>query len=451
MAETMRPFSFIHAADLHIDSPFRGVTSQAPAVAEALHASTFRAFEGLIDTCIEREVDFLLVAGDVYDGHDRGLRAQLRFRDGLARLAAAGIRSYVVHGNHDPLDGHASAIAWPDEVHIFGKKVETVEVYARGNSKTTDAVAGMQPAAGRDTGTLDAGRGELLALLSGVSFPTSEVKHNLARTFNRQEETAVFRIGLLHCNVGADTGHDPYAPCDLQDLRDVGMDYWALGHVHTRQELAADPWIVYPGNTQGRTIREQGARGCYLVQVDSRRHAALEFIPLDVVRWSEGRVSIEEVETLDALERAIVTTVETLAGEAGPRGLVCRITVEGRGLLYRDLRAEHAADELLDRVQEGFAGSEPFVWVQRLEMDCRPAVDLVERATRGDLLAEVLTMAQEYRSGARALDLVFKEALATCWNNSRMRKALDHPDERQLASLLTEAELLCLDLLEDEA
>ena len=126
----MRPFSFVHAADLHIDSPFRGVTADSGtgAVSEALYSSTFRAFDALIETTLEREADFLLIAGDVYDGQDRSLRAQLRLRDGLVRLDGAGIESFIVHGNHDPLDSRVSALDWPEGAHFFGRKLESLPI-----------------------------------------------------------------------------------------------------------------------------------------------------------------------------------------------------------------------------------------------------------------------------------------------------------------------------------
>src|SRR3990172_993244 len=123
----MTPFSFIHAADLHLDSPFKGVIGEAPHIAEAVYSATFDAFESLINLCIEKQVNFLLIAGDVYDGRDRSLRAQLRFRDGLERLAERGISAFVVHGNHDPLKGWSNQIVWPSGVHVFGaEEVETV-------------------------------------------------------------------------------------------------------------------------------------------------------------------------------------------------------------------------------------------------------------------------------------------------------------------------------------
>ena len=423
----MQPFSFIHAADLHIDSPFRGVTDAGSApeeLAEALYSSTFRAFDALIETTLEREADFLLIAGDVYDGQDRSLRAQLRLRDGLARLDEAGISSYLVHGNHDPLDSYVSALDWPERSHFFGRKMETVT------------------AAGRD--------GARLAAVSGISYGSREETRNLAGEFSRQE-TDLYQIGLLHSNVDGNADHGNYAPCTQADLRAANQDYWALGHVHTRDILSESPWAVYPGNTQGRSIREQGPRGCYRVQVDETGRATPEFIALDVVRWGEMAVAIEGIETIDALERRLREEVDAEAAEAGGRALVCRVRLTGRGALHGELRREGAIDQLQERLRERLAGREPFVWVQRLRAETQPQVDLEERRQRGDLLAEVLTIAHEYREEPGALNRLREEALGELWGNARVEKAqLVPPTEEDVVEVLREAELLCLDHLEPD-
>lgn len=420
----MRPFSFIHAADLHIDSPFRGVSADAPAVAEALYSSTFRAFDGLMDVTLEREADFLLIAGDVYDGQDRSLRAQLRLRDGVKRLGEAGIQSFIVHGNHDPLDSKVTALDWPEQAHFFGRKLESME------------------ALGADH--------EPVATITGISFPKKEESRNLAAKFSRQE-SGLFQIGLLHCNVGGNTGHENYAPCTLDDLRAGGMDYWALGHVHTRKILSEAPYVVYPGNIQGRSIREAGPRGCYHVQVDEQGRVEAEFIPLDVVRWGEVRVSIQDLETVDALERALTEKLEQGIAEASGRALVCRVTVEGRGPLHAGLRRARAADDLLERLRERFSSEDPFAWVQRLTIHTRPDVDLAERMLGEDLLAEVLITADEYKKSAGGGQALYEAALADLWENSRMARArMERPDGDEIKAILQDVEYLCLDLLESE-
>ena len=237
----MESFRFVHAADLHIDSPFKGLMKLDSEIGRQLREATHAAFLNLIRLCIEEKVDFLVVAGDVYDGSDRSPQAQLRFRNGLAELAEHGIESFVVHGNHDPLDGRYSSIDWPEGVHVYGATPSWITATRRG---------------------------EPLADIQGVSYPTQVVTDNLALNFSSPRNKNIFNIGMLHCNVGGMEGHDNYAPCSVDDLVGIGLDYWALGHIHMRQTLLEkSPAIIYPGNIQGRDPGETGARGCLIVDV----------------------------------------------------------------------------------------------------------------------------------------------------------------------------------------
>lgn len=415
----MSRFSFVHAADLHLDSPFTGVTATSPAVAELLRRATFDAFEQLIDLCLGRRVDFLLVAGDVYDGADRSLRAQLRFRDGLARLAAAGIRSFVVHGNHDALDGWSSALEWPAGVHVFGERLETVAVE-------------------RD--------GAPLARVSGISYPRRQEERNLAALFGGAPSGGAFHIGLLHANVGGNTQHDPYAPCEVADLLDRGIDYWALGHVHSRQILRRErPFAVYPGNLQGRHMRETGERGCVVVTVYGDA-VAIDFAAVDAVRWEWVEVDIGGAETMDALETAVDEALSRAASTTADRPLLCRLRLTGRGPLHRDLRRSDAVAALLERGRERWAEARPLVWVEAIDVACRPEVDLAARRAGQDLTAEVLRAADDWRTGD--LDASLGEALAPLYRDPRLRRLLREPDAEELERLLAEAEMLCLDRLE---
>ncbi len=415
----MPGFSFIHAADLHLDSPFCGVTAESEAIATAIRRSTFDAFDNLIAAAIARRVDFVVIAGDVYDGSDRSLRAQLRFRDGLARLARAGIRSFVVHGNHDALDGWSATIAWPDGVRIFGDTVETEVVEIGGAPAAT---------------------------VSGVSFAHKVENRNLVRMFPRPAG-GLFHVGLVHANVGANTGHAPYAPAELADFRESGYDYWALGHVHARAVLAEHPHVVYPGNLQARHVREPGARGCMLVCVDDSGGVTTEFLPLDVIRFSIVTVDASAIETIDALSDRVLGAVEEAAAAEDGRALICRVSIGGRTALSHALARKDADRELLERLREQVAGVEPFVWVEALDVAVRPEIDLDERRQGEDLLAEVLTIAAEVRAGPDGLARV-RDALAELYRNPRAARALDELTDEEVAALVAEAEMLCVDRLE---
>ena len=206
----MSKLRFVHAADLHLDSPFSGLRAVAPdEVSSTLRRATFDVYDNIVDLCIEERVDALLVAGDVYDGADRSLRAQLKFVDGLRRLDEAGIRSFICHGNHDPLDGWEARLDLPDGCVRFGPEVTGEPVFPKDPERAT---------------------------VYGISYPQRDVRENLSPRF-RDLPNGGFKIGLLHANVGGNTDHESYAPCSVSDLEETSIDYWALGHVHTRTVL----------------------------------------------------------------------------------------------------------------------------------------------------------------------------------------------------------------------
>ena len=418
-------FSFIHAADLHLDSPFRGVTAESPAIAELLQSATFDVYNSLIDLCIEKQVQFLLISGDIYDGADRSLRAQLRFRDGLKRLADNNIQAFIVHGNHDPYKGHSKSIDWPTGVHVFKyQKAESIPV------KIDDTT---------------------IAIVSGLSHENRNVKTNLAKKI-KGDNPDIFQIGLLHCNVGRDTGHEDYAPCELEDLLNIGMDYWALGHVHERKVLHADPYVVYPGNTQGRHIREQAERGCYLIRVDEvHKEVKLEFHELDVVRWLSGSVAIDDLVTLDQLENSISNCIEDFIQNANSRSIICRLSITGQGPLYQELQKDEELRELLQHIREIFEAKSPFVWVQELLFDCRPEIDLDKRRQGQDFLGQVLRISKELSEDKDGMKRLLDEGLDELYRNRRAAKCLQVVTDWEVKQMLKSAELLCIQMLETES
>jgi DNA repair exonuclease SbcCD nuclease subunit len=412
----MEPFRFVHAADLHIDSPFKGLMAADDAVAERLREATYAAFENLIRLCKEEHADFLVVAGDVYDGADRSPRAQIRFHKGLSELAEEGIESFVVHGNHDPLDGQLSSLTWPDEVHIFGDVVSWAT--ARRN-------------------------GEALADVQGVSYPTTVVTENLALSFSRPRSQDIFNIGILHCNVGGIEGHDNYAPCTVNDLKEVGLDYWALGHVHARQTLSdARPTIQYPGNTQGRDPGEPGARGCMIVDVGPDGTAVTRFQALDVVRWETRVVPIDGVAGIDGLYTRISEVLDGLRSVAQGRDVVCRLTLTGRGPMHKELKRGDATGGLTDELRSGALSSSPWIWIERISDRTRPELDLEARARQDDFLGALL------KRGADAGPEAFEDALAGVFSGRRDRLPL--ASEADMKEWKEEARWYLAELLEPE-
>ncbi|MFQ5381206.1 MAG: exonuclease SbcCD subunit D [Dehalococcoidia bacterium] len=416
-------FRFVHAADLHLDSPFSGLLDVAPHVASILQKATFDAYDTIVDLCIERAVDALLVAGDIFDSADRSLKAQLHFVAGLERLNEAGIRAFICHGNHDPLDGWEAAIPFPSNAHRFRSEVECVPL---------DPDDASSP------------------VVCGVSYPTREVRQSLVPLFP-ERAAGRLTIGLLHANVGSGTGHDPYAPCSPGDLEATGYDYWALGHVHSRQVIRErSPAVVYSGNTQGRNPNETGARGVYLVELAGDGGVELEFVPVDAVRWERIVVSIDEIEDdgalLDAAERA---TEKALAAAEG-RTLVYRLQIGGRGSLHDSLARAGYLEDLRANLNDLWTGRRPMAFCGRIDDLTRSAIDREELLRGQDFIGDLLRLVDEAGEDERmVLDL--RESLRPLFEHTRARRYLrdEMPSPEGVRDLLDAAEELALDGLLD--
>lgn len=419
-------FSFIHCADLHLDSPFEGLHDVDSQVGQVLRDSTFDSFDRIITLAIQRQVDFIVISGDVYDSADHSLRAQLRFRDSLDRADREGINSYVIHGNHDPLDSWDAQLELPESVHRFGGEHVT---------QTTATRAGRP-----------------LADLYGISFATREIKRNLAVEFQRTGN-APFSIGLLHCNLGGDPNHDNYAPCSLADLQATGIDYWALGHVHTRAEIhAADPTVVYPGNIQGRSIRETGSRGCYHVAVSAAGSVKLEFLATDSVRWidrSDSTIDVESISTLDGLLAELEELRERLRSAQDGSAAIARIELTGRSPLHSKLIADSLEQDLLGTLREGEADRPDFVWFEAIKVSTRPELDLDARRKVDDFVGDYLRVADEMRQDSSG-ELI-RSLLLNRPESKRIQEAIQGFTTEELLEMLREAEWMGLDrLLEDD-
>lgn len=418
--DSIRPFTFVHCSDLHLDSPFEGVHALEPSIAAVLRDATFTAFNNVVDLAIHEQADFLIIAGDVYDGADRSLRAQLRFRDGLCRAVENGIQCFVAHGNHDPLSGWEAGLIMPEGVYRFGgERVERV-VAKRG--------------------------GEDLAHICGISYPVREVRENLVPRFQREPD-APFAIGVLHCNVGGDPNHDNYAPCTVDELMVCGMDYWALGHIHARKVLRErEPCIVYSGNTQGRTVKELGARGCYLVRVDATGHIALDFVATDVVRWFTEEVEITDLNTMDDLLDALYRVREGVRARVEGRAAVLRLRLVGRGDLHGKLKRVEPDRDLALPLREGEIERSDFVWAESVQVMTRPTIDIAQRRGVEDFVGDFLRAAERLRTQPNVGEAI-RELLTNRPEHRIIAEQLEHLLETDLLFILNGAEAWGLDQL----
>lgn len=417
----MKALSFVHTADLHLDSPFKGISEINSEISLQLTEATFVAFNKIIDLCIEKQVDFLLIIGDVYDGADRSLRAQLRFRDGLNKLSEAGIKAYVVHGNHDPLAGWSANLDWPENVHIFsGESVEKVSFEKDGKE---------------------------IAQIYGISYRKRDIKTNLALEFPEKTGNPPFTIGMLHCNVGSDTGHEPYAPCMLEDLISKNYDYWALGHIHKKTILnEVNPLIIYPGNPQGLNPKETGVRGCFLIHVDQQGEPSPEFIEVDSIRWFVKELSIDSLYTEQELISEIHNCIEKIREEAEGRSSVCRIVLTGRGALHSFVTRKGVLEDIVREIRETEEGEKEFVWIDNIVDITYPEINRESLLEREDFISDLLKLFEDLSQDAEKR-AEFRKTLEPLFTSSIGRKILESPDDEQLIDLMKKAETLCLDIL----
>ena len=412
----MKSFSFIHTADLHLDSPFSGLRQVDGAVASLIKDATFRAFDNVVDLALAKKVDFLVVAGDVYDAADRSLRAQLKFADGLKKLTNSGIRCFVCHGNHDPLDGWSASLRWPVGVHIFGPELESIPL-----------AIGVEDA----------------VVVHGISYPKSQIEEDFGKEFHRQGSYP-FQIGLLHCSLGSDPAHETYAPRTMTELVSADLDYWALGHVHTYRVLKDDrPFIAYPGNTQGLHVREPGPRGCLVVRVDGQGTVDARFEPTDAVRWFTKGLRIDDLETEVDLIESLERTCDEVRHEAQGRPAIARITIAGRGPLHSVLRKPQVVEDLTERLRETGLESEAPLWIEQIKVQTSTPIDLDSRRKSADFVGEVLRLIEDSRLNPTGL----KEMISELYHDRRGRRFLHVPAEEELIEIITEVESMCLDEL----
>jgi DNA repair exonuclease SbcCD nuclease subunit len=335
-------FKFLHAADIHLDSPLRGLDRYEGCPVDQIRGATRRALDNLVALAIAEQVAFVLIAGDVYDGDWKDHGTGLWFGKRMAELRDAKIPVYLIRGNHDAQNKMTRSLKLPDNVTSLDVD--------RPETRHLDHV----PVA-----------------IHGQGFATQAVTDDLAANYPAADP-GCFNLGMLHTSVTGREGHDRYAPCTVEALRAKGYGYWALGHVHTRETLSeSDGPIVFPGNVQGRHIREPGAKGCMVVTVEGHHVASSDFRPLDVLRWETCKLDASAATNPEELSDAFGQRLPALLDAAEGRTLALRVEVTGASPAHEKLVASR--DDWVQAIRnEAILHGSDRVWVEAVKLRTRP-------------------------------------------------------------------------------
>lgn len=421
----MASFKFLHTADLHVDSPLRGLERYEGAPVDRIRRATREALTNVVDLAIAENVRLVLIAGDLHDVDWKDYNTGLFFNREMSRLREHGIPVALVKGNHDaaseitrhlllpanvrelPVD-HAASIAFPD--------IECV--------------------------------------VHGQGFAKRHCDENVVRQFPPAEPGA-FNIGLLHTSAAGHIDHEPYAPCTLDDLRSLGYEYWALGHVHQRQILGERPWIVYPGNPQGRHIRETSAKGCFLVTVeDGQIVGPPEFRAVDVFRWERSEVDLTAASTYDAALEAVREGLEAILASVEDRGVAVRLILGGASAAHPYL--VHDPERTLNEIRSiaADAGGDQ-LWIESVCFRTRSSLALGELVQRDDALGGLLASIEALKANPQEALPVIREALGPLETKlpvelRRAQDALLPTEPEGIRELLDEVEQLLMAHLLDQ-
>lgn len=332
------PFRFIHTADLHLDSPLTSLALRNAELGELVRGATRKALERIVDLAITEAVDALVIAGDLYDGSQTSMATALFLMGQMRRLDAAGIRVFLIRGNHDAQSQITRELTFPPNVHVFDGRGKPVKA-----------------------GALATGR-EIH--VHGISFANPHAPASLLPSFRAPVPDAV-NIGLMHTSLAGTSRHDPYAPVGVTDLAAHGFDYWALGHIHQRRVHLEKPWIVMPGNPQGRDINEGGPKGVTLATVEDDGTITCLTHPVAVAVFERISVDLSGVDGWHGMLDRVEAVLAEARAQARGAHLVARLALSGATPLSWRLRRD---EDLLTAELQNLATSLGECWIEAVEL-----------------------------------------------------------------------------------
>ena len=264
---------FIHCADIHLGSPFTGLQQKNSTIAFQAIEATKKAFLTLINTAIEYHVDFVLISGDIFDSSHQHIQEKIFLKEQFQRLAQAGIYTYLIHGNHDY--GRFTEDWNNDWVKVFKEEVST-EI-------------------------LKTSSGESVAI-SGFSYDTRWITESMAMHFPLRNSLVDYHLGMYHGQTRtASDSSTAYAPFKVSDLEKLHYDYWALGHIHRAMDLDSYGRIAYSGTIQGRSFKEMGEKGFYVITLNKNLPMNRQFVSCNPIEWVEIEFLVEKVYSIEQI------------------------------------------------------------------------------------------------------------------------------------------------------
>ncbi|MDQ0268947.1 metallophosphoesterase family protein [Cytobacillus purgationiresistens] len=402
----MKNITFIHAADLHLDSPMIGLKHLPQSIFRKLQESTFESFSRIVKTAMIKKVDFVILAGDLFDAADRSIKAQTRFRKEMERLADADIQVFTVHGNHDHMGGEWAHLSLPDNVHIFSNEPEMLSFMKE----------------------------DVKVHLYGFSYPTRHV-HQRKIDHYKKVDGGDYHIGILHGNLEGSTDHGNYAPFSLSDLTSKGFDYWALGHIHKQVILNQSPPIIYPGNIQGRNRKETGKKGCFFVEL-SDAGQSFEFIETEAVMWTEATLDCSSIDSFQGIMTECLKLLEAVRYEG--KGTLLILNIESVSLSPVEKKGLDNGD-LLELLQEQEKDEESFVWVSDLRYSDKVKWNRAQLKKESEFYQEFFKQTDQRENYHQSLSQLYAHPIAY--------KYVENLTEKEIEKIVDDAETMLLNLL----
>jgi DNA repair exonuclease SbcCD nuclease subunit len=415
---------FIHTADLHLDTPFKGLSRWNSELSKKLRDATFKSFKNIIDLCSDKRIDFLIISGDIFDSENKSLAAQLRFVTELKSLSDKGIPTYFTCGNHDPLKSWLDTFDLPENVHRFDSSGIQFHTFKKGDVAIAD--------------------------VHGISFNEKAVSRNLAAEFRLAPDPAPISIALLHGTIGAPGPHENYAPFSREDVAGKGFDYWAMGHIHKKKVISAsNPAILYPGNPQGRDFGEQGEKGCYLVEISESLDPVVEFIPSQVIRLENLEIDMSAVGKIESLQDKINEALEKVENYNEYVSYILRVNLTGRTGLHKSINVKAEIDDLVEFLNGGQLNQQYFRWIDQVYVNTRPDIDIEKIKNGTGFSAEILKIFDTYLEDDKKLTELINNAEEDFVNSQARKEAGDFAENTKKA-ILEKARMILLDKLTNE-